>query len=104
MSRRSLGEGGSPTAEALFKDHPRYAARRAGTENSARVKVNAGHLGWADRIFCMERKHADRLRENFPEEIAGKSLVTLRIPDDFRFMDPELLALLRTELAAHVDF
>ena len=51
----------------------------------------------------MEKKHADRLRERFPEEIAGKSLVTLRIPDNYRFMDPELIELLRTELDAHVE-
>ena len=51
----------------------------------------------------MERKHADRLRENFPEEIAGKPVITLRIPDDFQFMDPELIELLRTELAAHLE-
>lgn len=99
----SANQWRSPTAEALFKDHPRYEARSAGTENGARVKVTPGHLGWADQIFCMERKHADRLRERFPDEIAGKQLITLRIPDDFRFMDPDLVALLRTELAAHLE-
>ena len=93
----------SPTAEALFRGHPRYEARSAGTENSARVKVTAGHVGWADMIFCMEKKHADRLREKFPEELSGKPLVTLRIPDDYEFMDPALLDLLRGELAAHLE-
>lgn len=94
----------SPTAEALFRDHPRYATRSAGTENGARIKVTACHLGWADLIFCMEKKHADRLRQNFPEELAGKTLVVLRIPDDFTFMDPALLDLLRTELSQHIEF
>ena len=93
----------SPTAEALFKDHPRYEARSAGTENGARVKITAGHVGWADLIFCMERKHADRLNEKFPEELAGKRLITLRIPDDYEFMDPELVKLLQDELAAYLD-
>ncbi|MGC4072802.1 MAG: protein tyrosine phosphatase [Nibricoccus sp.] len=93
----------SPTAEALFKNHPRYDARSAGTENGARIKVTDCHLGWADMIFCMERKHADRLRKKFPEELAGKPLVTLRIPDDFQRDDPELIALLREKLAGHLD-
>jgi predicted protein tyrosine phosphatase len=93
----------SPTAEALFKDHPRYAARSAGTEQGARVKVTAGHLGWAEMIFCMELKHADRLRELFPEELAGKPLITLRIPDEFQRDDPALVALLQDELAAHLE-
>lgn len=94
----------SPTAETLFKNHPRYAARSAGTENGARVKITAGHLGWADVIFCMERQHADRLRARFPTELAGKRLVTLRIPDDFERGDPELIARLRAALVGHVEF
>jgi predicted protein tyrosine phosphatase len=93
----------SPTAEALFKNHPRYEARSAGTESGARIKVTDCHLGWADLIFCMERKHADRLREKFPEELAGRKPIILRIPDDFQFMDPVLVELLQTELAAHLD-
>ena len=90
-------------AEALFKNNPRYDARSAGTENGARIKVTDCHLGWADLIFCMERKHADRLREKFPEELAGKQLVTLRIPDDYSFMDPALIEVLRAELGAHLE-
>lgn len=94
----------SPTAEALFKGHPRYDARSAGTENGARIKVTACHLGWADLIFCMERKHADRLKERFPRELAGKPVILLRIPDDYGFMDPALVSLLGDELALHLDF
>jgi predicted protein tyrosine phosphatase len=93
----------SPTAEALFQDHPVYEARSAGTENGARVKLTAGHIGWADWIFCMEKKHAARLRERFAEELVGKRLVVLRIPDGYGFMDPALLALLHTELSAHLS-
>ena len=92
----------SPTAEALFKNHPQYDARSAGTSDTARIKVTARHLNWADLIFCMERKHADLLRERFPEESAGKKIITLRIPDDYTFMDPALTELLRTELAAYL--
>jgi predicted protein tyrosine phosphatase len=93
----------SPTAEALFKNHPRYEARSAGTTERARIKVTDCHIGWADLIFCMERKHADFLRDRFPEELNGKQLVTLRIPDDYTFMDPALIEHLRTELGAHLE-
>lgn len=51
----------------------------------------------------MERKHADLLRERFPDELAAKPLITLRIPDDFEFMDPELVGMLRAGLAAHLE-
>lgn len=50
----------------------------------------------------MERKHAERLHERFPAEITGKTVITLDIPDDFAFMDQELVALLQTELAAYL--
>jgi predicted protein tyrosine phosphatase len=93
----------SPTAEALFRDHPRYAARSAGTEKNARVKVTAGHLSWADRIFCMERKHADRLHERFGEILMAKPPVILRIRDDYDFMDEALVSLLRESLAVHLE-
>jgi predicted protein tyrosine phosphatase len=36
-------------------------ARSAGTRTGARIKVTAGHLGWADRVFVMEKKHLRRL-------------------------------------------
>ncbi len=96
----------SPAAEALFKHHPHYDARSAGTENGARIKVTACHLGWADLIFCMERKHADRLREKFPEDLDGKPVVILRIPDDYpSARDPALIEHLRAALAPHLpDF
>ena len=93
----------SPTAEALFKNHPRYETRSAGTENGARIKVTDCHLGWAHLIFCMERKHADRLRDKFPEELAGKQVITLRIPDDYTFMDPALVEVLQAELGAYLE-
>jgi predicted protein tyrosine phosphatase len=93
----------SPTAEALFKEHPRYEARSAGTENGARVKVTAGHIGWADVIFAMEKKHAARVQEKFAAELGDKPLIVLRIPDDYGFMDPVLIDLLRAELSAHLE-
>ena len=93
----------SPTAEALFKNHPRYEARSAGTSDSARKKVTTCHLNWADLVFCMERRHDELLRERFPEELTGKTLITLRIPDDYAFMDPALIELLREELAPHLE-
>jgi predicted protein tyrosine phosphatase len=66
------------------------------------VRVTAGHLGWADVVFVMERRHADILRQKFGPALAGKTLVTLRIPDKFRFMDHILQDLLRERLREHL--
>lgn len=93
----------SPTAEGLFRGHPRYDVRSAGTANGARIKVTACHLGWADRVFCMERKHADAIWERFPEECAGLPIIVLRVPDEYPAKDdPALIGHLREALAPHV--
>lgn len=92
----------SPTAEKLFDGVNGCQARSAGTEPGARVRVTAGHLGWADYIFAMERKHVRRLRERFPEALGGKPLICLQIPDDYEFMQPELIALLESTVPAHL--
>ena len=91
----------SLTAEGLFAGHPHLLARSAGTEPGARVRVAAGHLGWADVIFVMEKKHAERLHAKFGAELRGKLIVNLRIPDDYRFEDPALVALLHERLAVY---
>ncbi|GAA3966972.1 protein tyrosine phosphatase [Hymenobacter antarcticus] len=92
----------SLTAERLFDDHPHYEARSAGTEPGARVRVAAGHIGWAEIIFVMERRHADRIQEKFAEELRDKTVVVLRIPDKYPFGDSTLIALLRQKLTAHL--
>ena len=47
----------------------------------------------------MEQKHANRLRGDFPGEMRYAELHVLDIPDEYQFMDPELVA----EIAAAVD-
>jgi predicted protein tyrosine phosphatase len=92
----------SLTAEKLFAGFPLYQVRSAGTQPGARIVVTEGHLGWADVIFCMEKSHLNRLRQKFPEALAGKQVICLHIPDDFEFMQAELIDELRAKLAPHV--
>lgn len=91
----------SPTAEKIFSAQPDWSVRSAGTADGARIKVTAGHLGWADVIVVMEKKHKERLREKFPKEFAGKKCVCLFVPDDYEFMEPALIELLREKMREH---
>jgi predicted protein tyrosine phosphatase len=93
----------SPTAENVFDGWNHCQARSAGTETGARLKVTAGQLGWADVIFVMEKKHLRRLRENFPEELAHKRVICLNIPDDYQFMQPELITLLQAAVPPYLE-
>lgn len=90
--RRSL------TAESIFKDMSAWDVRSAGTEDGARIKIIAGHLGWADVIVVMEKRHKERLRQKHPEQLAKKRCVCLFIADDYEFMDAELVAVLRAKM------
>jgi predicted protein tyrosine phosphatase len=78
-------------------------ARSAGTEPGSRIRVTASHLGWAEVIFVMEKKHLRRLREKFADELANKPVICLHIPDDYQFMQPELVALLQAVVTPHLD-
>ena len=92
----------SLTAERIFSGIPGIQVRSAGTQPDARIVVTEGHIGWADIIFLMEKSHLNRLRQKFPEALEGKRTVTLLIPDDYRFMQPELIDELRTHVSRYV--
>ena len=89
----------SPTAEGLFRNHPAYHARSAGTSEKARTKLSHKLVEWADVIIVMERRHRDILRERFAAELSGKQVVVLDIEDHYGFNDPELVELLKEKLA-----
>ena len=84
----------SPTAEAIYRNRANLAVRSAGTSATARRTVNASDIRWADHIMAMEHHHKDRLKEKFTQELARKKIHVLDIPDDFQFMDPDLVALI----------
>ncbi len=92
----------SLTAEKIFEPLSDYDVRSAGTETGARIKVTEGHIGWADQIFVMEKKHVRRLREKFGAELQGKSLVCLDIPDDYGYMDEDLIEILKSRVSEHL--
>jgi predicted protein tyrosine phosphatase len=92
----------SLTAEKLFEGIPGYQVRSVGTQPDARIVITEGHIGWADFIFVMEKSHLNRIRRKFPEALEGKRFVALHIPDDYYFMQPELLDELRCKLGPYV--
>jgi predicted protein tyrosine phosphatase len=88
----------SPTAEALFSGHNSIETLSAGTAPDAETPLSAELIDWANIIFVMEAVHRRRLNEQFGEPLDHRKLVVLGIPDKYRFMDPELVALLRKKV------
>ncbi len=71
--------------------YPGLSVRSAGTSRNAKKSVSCGLLQWADVICVMEQKHKDRLMAEYRRIIENKPLHVLDIPDDYRYMDPELV-------------
>lgn len=57
-------------------------------------------MEWADIIFVMEHKHLKRLRAEYAQLLEHKRLYVLDIPDNYGFMDPELVDMLEDSVAA----
>ena len=74
----------SLTAETIFKNNSNFEVKSAGTENSARIRINANHINWADIVFVMEKKHSERLRNKFPNEMTNKEIVILEIQNIYK--------------------
>ena len=92
----------SPTAEHVFADWPGIETASAGLDHDADVPVTPDLLRWADVVFVMERTHRAKLSTRFRAHIGGKRIVCLEIPDDYKYMDPALVALLQSKVPPHL--
>ncbi len=85
----------SPTAEQVWRRHPALSVRSGGTSPNAKHPVTASDLAWAEVIFVMEDKHKSRLLAEYRQILEDKPIHVLDIPDEYRYMDAELVDLLR---------
>lgn len=69
-----------------------------GTSPEAACPVSADLLEWADQVFVMEERQRHLLQTRFAAVLKDKSVVCLRIPDRYLYMQPELVALLRAKV------
>lgn len=87
-----------PTAEQVFADWPGVETASAGLGNDAEVPVSPELLAWADTVFVMEKVHRTRLSAKFKRHLNGKRVICLDIPDDYEYMDPDLVELLKQKV------
>jgi predicted protein tyrosine phosphatase len=93
----------SPTAEQIWRSHPLLSVRSAGTSPSSRRKVSEDDIRWAELIFVMEEKHKSRLVAEFTDLIKNKTIHVLDIPDEYKYMDPELVEQLEQSVGALLE-
>jgi len=92
----------SATAERVFGKEPGLDVRSAGTSDEALVQVNQRMLEWADIVFIMDEAQRVALAQAFPEHPAVAAAVCLDISDDYHFLDPTLIGLLRERVIPHL--
>ena len=88
----------SPTAEQVFARFSELECESAGTDPTANVPLESDLIQWADVIFVIERSHRNRIMK-FKTFLNGKRIVVLNIPDEYEFMDPELVRILQKKVA-----
>lgn len=89
----------SPTAEQVFAEHPGMECASAGTNRDANVPLTPELVEWAEVIFVMERAHRNKLTAKFKRYLANKRVICLDIPDEYDFMDPALVRLLKVKVS-----
>jgi predicted protein tyrosine phosphatase len=92
----------SPTAEAVFRESHMLEVKSAGVDKDSSVPVNRKLLVWADIIFVMEKRQRNVIHKKFKDIYRNKRIVCLYIPDDFEYMDPDLIQLLKKRLPQYV--
>jgi predicted protein tyrosine phosphatase len=89
----------SPTAEQVFAIWPGVETDSAGVSAGADVPLSSEQVEWADIIFVMEKAHRGKLTRRFRKYLNGKRVICLDIPDNYAFMDPDLIQLLEQKVA-----
>ena len=92
----------SPTAESVFSEYPGVEAIGAGTNSDAATPVSGDLIEWADVVLVMEKSHRNKISKKFKEQLKGKRLVVLDIPDIYEYMDTELVRLLKGKVPKYV--
>ena len=91
----------SPTAQQIFGQVPGWEVDSAGIAADAEQVVSREEVEWADLIFVMERRHRSQLQQRFGSLLRQKRLIVLSIPDDYDFMQTELVELLRLRVGPY---
>lgn len=93
----------SPTAEQVFSTWSELECASAGLNNDAENPVTPELLEWADIIFVMEKAHRSKLSAKFRTHLKDARVVCLDIPDDYEYMDPSLIQILKSKVPRYLQ-
>ncbi|HBE18696.1 MAG TPA: phosphotyrosine protein phosphatase [Cyanobacteria bacterium UBA11149] len=88
----------SPTAETVFSEYEGLDVDSAGLDKEAEIPLSSEAIEWADMIFVMEKSHRNKLTRKFQPWLKGKRVICLDIPDEYEYMEPALVELLKRKV------
>jgi protein-tyrosine phosphatase len=91
----------SCTAETVYAAEG-YSVKSVGTEMTATVTLSNEIILWADIIFVMEEKHKVIISTLFSDIADNKNIIVLDIPDNYYYMELELVELIKERVAPHL--
>ncbi len=83
----------SRTAEHIFKNDDRFNIRSVGLSPKSDRKISENDVNWADFIFVMETGYRAKIWGQY-RHLELPTIEVLEIPDDYEFMDEELIEML----------
>jgi len=91
----------SPTAEKVWRDYYNLETKSAGTSPNAKKTISINDIKWADLILVMENKHKSRILAKFKQVVKYKKIIVLDIPDNYKFMDKDLIDIFKSISPEH---
>jgi len=89
----------SPTAADLVAGWDVVNTDCAGVGLDANTIVSLDEIEWADKIIVMELKQKKKLNSLFGAALRDKPIRCLGIPDNYEYMQDDLVNVLTTKLA-----
>ena len=89
----------SPTAEQVFATYSGIECVSAGTNSDAENLLTDELVAWADLIFVMEKSNRNKLQSKFRRNLKDQRVICLNIPDEYEYMDADLVRLLKTKVS-----
>jgi predicted protein tyrosine phosphatase len=90
----------SPTAAHIYAKREGFEAKSAGVSWSARKRVTAELIQWADIILCMEEWQKQFIEKEFSDVISHQKTGYLDITDDYLYMQPMLIDVIKEKTEA----